>query len=844
MADQTLAQRIKAKYPGEYDDIPDVELERKVKAKYPGEYDDLPSTSDKPAAATAPAAPDQHAGLLDALGRAASSYWEQVNPVTMVKSAAHVVTDLPGAVGGLLDAQKVPFDKARESFSKGDYATGARHTLSYLIPVLGPMLDEQSDKAQAGDIAGSIGGTLGIGTALLAPEAAKMLPKKVAIPPVFRNRNPVEAEAVAFGQREGIPIDAGTATGSRVVKAAQHVSDRSIGGSFVSERARAAQSSALASTGERLASRAGPAATAEQAGEGVSSELARLRRQHHGEASNAYEELRRYEADPKHASEVPDTSATPKPTGPVRLSAEHEARMDDLLADARKHGYTGDRDTLSLRYKERLEEARSVQESLRPSADEAASSGDLLKEISKAGGIGIDLEKGGGYSGELESMIEGLNKSQGRTRQGQKLARGFSFRSGGLPDAPNIVVRQGGMTADQMFEHLRQDPRFADKFDNLSDFIQAVDESVRIENGTMKAPTARGGDVRTIMRDLLGVKEGREWWADAGQAPKTKSMGLAVDLAPAKVALKPLADRFAAMKEVGVPLQGTQARAAVALKGLMDAPDFAPLSVVDEAVGELKAMARAQSDIPELRNKAIGDAINTLDLAVKLRAGEAGDEVLAALERGRKSTRAKYAVQDVVDELTGGSAEPLRPYERMTAPKDSRIALARKIQQLAPNQSQQVARAYLDRLMEKATSEGGFGRAKGIAADWERLGPQTKAVLFKDPAYVRDLDNFFHLAKRIEDNPNPSGTAHTLMTAAQGGLILTDPITGVASQVGAAALSKLLHSPAGVKLLTRGMTIPIKAKVPAMALRAQLLKNGLELQPVMSPALAEQETAK
>lgn len=41
----TLAQKIKAKYPGTYDDIPDAELETKVKAKYPGVYDDIPTTT-------------------------------------------------------------------------------------------------------------------------------------------------------------------------------------------------------------------------------------------------------------------------------------------------------------------------------------------------------------------------------------------------------------------------------------------------------------------------------------------------------------------------------------------------------------------------------------------------------------------------------------------------------------------------------------------------------------------------------------------------------------------------------------------------------------------------------
>lgn len=40
---QTLAQRIRAKYPGEYDDMDDQTLETKVLAKYP-EYSDLPRT--------------------------------------------------------------------------------------------------------------------------------------------------------------------------------------------------------------------------------------------------------------------------------------------------------------------------------------------------------------------------------------------------------------------------------------------------------------------------------------------------------------------------------------------------------------------------------------------------------------------------------------------------------------------------------------------------------------------------------------------------------------------------------------------------------------------------------
>ena len=55
MADeQTLAKRIREKYPDAYKNISDVELESLVIAKYPGIYDHLPRTS-KPSMQAAPA---------------------------------------------------------------------------------------------------------------------------------------------------------------------------------------------------------------------------------------------------------------------------------------------------------------------------------------------------------------------------------------------------------------------------------------------------------------------------------------------------------------------------------------------------------------------------------------------------------------------------------------------------------------------------------------------------------------------------------------------------------------------------------------------------------------------
>lgn len=161
---QTLAQMIKAKYPGVYDDMPDADLETKVKAKYPGVYDDLPTTT----ASAAPAPADQSS----AIGRGLASFWEQVNPATIIGSAAQAAQHPIDTASHMLAAQGQLYDRAKQAFKEGKYAEGARHAIEYLLPIIGPALAEQGDKAQAGDVAGAVGGTLGLGATLVGPQAS------------------------------------------------------------------------------------------------------------------------------------------------------------------------------------------------------------------------------------------------------------------------------------------------------------------------------------------------------------------------------------------------------------------------------------------------------------------------------------------------------------------------------------------------------------------------------------------------------------------------------------------------------------------------------------------------
>jgi hypothetical protein len=310
-----------------------------------------------------------------------------------------------------------------------------------------------------------------------------------------------------------------------------------------------------------------------------------------------------------------------------------------------------------------------------------------------------------------------------------------------------------------------------------------------------------------------------------GAGAKTQGMLMPVDIRPAKASLKPLYDELMQKRAITGVLQGAEGRAAVALDSLFKGPDHAPLTIVDAALSDIKSLARGNGDtLPAMRSRGqavAGQAVKYLEAQVRGRAAQAGPHVLQTLEEGRAATHAKYTTADVLDQIR---QEPVQAYRQMTAPKDAGIKLLRTVQREAPQVMPEIARAYLDDLLQKATEAGGFKHADRLFADWQKLGAETKRALFPKEGQTAALDNFFLLAKRIAANPNPSGTALTLWKGGELTALVTNPVVGVPYSLSMAALSKLLHSPTGVRLLTRGLSIPVGNKVAATAWAAEFAK--------------------
>jgi hypothetical protein len=309
--------------------------------------------------------------------------------------------------------------------------------------------------------------------------------------------------------------------------------------------------------------------------------------------------------------------------------------------------------------------------------------------------------------------------------------------------------------------------------------------------------------------------------------------GLAVDIAATKAALRPIYDALKREADL-VPLMGDKARALTALDRLMQAPDVAPLSVADAALGELKGLARVDQTFRRTAGQGVAaEAIKNLEQAVRTTAQQAGPDAFQALMEGRAATVNKFKVIDVLDTLR---TEPVGIFNQATWAKDAGIARLREMARVAPQEMAQIGRAWIENALTKATAEGGFSRAQGLLADWQKMGPQTKQLLFHDAAHIRDLDSFFRLAKKLGENPNPSGTALTLAKGGELGALFTAPGAGAAYTLSAPIVAKLLLSPKTTQLLLQGLRLPMGATAARVAW-AQRLGSLLE-QPGVGPAAA------
>lgn len=195
---EDLGRRVKAKYPGSYDDLEDADLGRKVKAKYPGAYDDFTEAQPvSPASAVATGA----GALLDATRETAAGFAKGAvgntisglagmagrvlkgpqNPIEGILTGA--LGPLGPLVGDIVGSHIEQGKQAIESGRQGDYLSAAGHGLAAVTPMVGPMAAAVGEKLGEGLGEGDLsttGEALGEGAVLVGTAAAPRATAKAA----------------------------------------------------------------------------------------------------------------------------------------------------------------------------------------------------------------------------------------------------------------------------------------------------------------------------------------------------------------------------------------------------------------------------------------------------------------------------------------------------------------------------------------------------------------------------------------------------------------------------------------------------------------------------------------
>lgn len=715
--------------------------------------------------------------------RFGEEFWKRANPLEwahgLVEAAKHPVD----TTMGLITADPTFLAQAKEAADKGHYLTAGRKVLSYLSMGLGHDLDAQAEMIAGGDVGGAAGAMAGMATQFAAPEVAA---RGVAALPGVRGvkpANPAVADAAKFGVERGVPVDAATATDNAAVRAAQHLSDRSLGGAQIAARALQEQSQGLATLGEQLAAKGYPRpVSAEAAGAGVRDALEARINAFDADADVAYGRLRDIAKQNKESVVTRGPVAAPPSAEPTFVGKLPDELFEQAYADARRNGYSGSRDALRTRFDEQLKSGLdAVTEKSRIDAEYGPQA--LLASIRELGGIRPFTEVGGKkLRGDFAPIVES-----------------FSAKSGWGQKGGASIFRNTGLGLDDMADQLRQDPRWRSMIENDTDLVNALDEISRSK------PSAAGRPSIPEALSLTDVKPGAKWWIPRVE----ETQALPVDLRGVRAEIEPIYQELLRQRELApMSIMGDKASAIMSLDTLMKAPDFAPLETVDKALSDIKRLARGKpGTLPALRTEGQGVAANlvkVLDAEVRKTAAAAGPEALEALETGRHATTAKYAVKQVYEAIRD---EPVKAFDRAVAPRDTAIQHLRDVAEHAPKELPKIGRAYLDSLLEKAGEGGAFAHADKLFADWQKMGMETKHLLFKDAAHLQDLDRFFLLAKQMAKNANPSGTAHAVAMLAQGSQLF-NPLHFVGSVVGTAGLSQFLHSSGGVRLLTEGLRLP------------------------------------
>ena len=311
-----------------------------------------------------------------------------------------------------------------------------------------------------------------------------------------------------------------------------------------------------------------------------------------------------------------------------------------------------------------------------------------------------------------------------------------------------------------------------------------------------------------------------------------KTIEAPVDVTALKDALRPVFDKiksdayYTTTKKMSDP--GFKA-----LQTIVNGPDTVALSdlrgmravlgkeqVGTEAMGQRTSGQGLAAHAGGIVRNTVAKAIRTL-----------GKDAEKALAEGDFNYRHMKNTTRMFEQVQSskGAQEPVQLFNRLVQPGDANVATLRKVQAVAPGEMQTLGRAWFEDRMMAATTREGMEHTAKMLAEWDKMGPKTREILFPDAAVRQRVGDFFAAMERWGKSPNPSGTGG--MNALMQMLVKTGGVVGgaaganyggglkglIAEQALLTGANVGIYSPTAVRALVQGFTLPVSGPVAGAA---------------------------
>jgi len=719
---------------------------------------------------------------------------------------------------GLLSTSVDQAKKAHDAVKAGNYHQALAHAGAATLPIIAPSANAASDlengKTDLPSALGTVTGNLG---STLLPAAGDALDSaSLSVIPKVADLTPEESAANAYAAQNNIPIPESVRTGNKSVANIESYLANAPGSSGVMKKAANASREALAKTGTDLVEAPGAGSTnypveatpetagekiiegqesnnqaidqskkeanaavqkqgedlvnsvgttshtPESAGNTILDTLNKTKESQGSQANAAYNRLREHETNPENIKQVP--------VGEPEVPAEVKAKLDQIA----KFGAGSD-------------------------SFEALNDADKPKVLDLARKMGIDVEP----KPQMKDMAFPVDTSSAVTTLKPILDKLLEEpadvlnRSRALPALKAIVNGPKYVPASVMEDFLSGAKAISREGVNAKTRYLANQAIDAVQPLVDKAVAEGGSDAINALkegRDLTKAKYATQ--ATIDQLP-TEPVQLARKLtAPGDSNINLLRD----VKEKTPEAIPSLARAT--MEGMFE----------DSQANGSKALAQWNKLGDSTKLELLGDANKVKAL----------DDYFKAADSLQKTDVAPGSKSPVkVDK------EPVGAYNKVMRAKDAAINALEETSNVAPDSIPHIVRANLKQLVESATAPEGTrpGPDAGFS-QWNKIGDNTKQILYPDPKIRTDISNFMNTAKRIANalDRNTSRTAY-VTEAAKAVHMLKDGVLGVKNLASGGmyaltnyGLAKILTTPGGADLLSRGLTLSAKGlSTPAQA---------------------------